>query len=41
MIPDWLWEWDKHLSEIALDVAISAVLAAGVTETLRFVYEAL
>ena len=21
--PDWLWEWDKHLSEIALDVAIA------------------
>jgi hypothetical protein len=41
VIPDWLWDFDKRLSDIALDVAIAALLAAGITETLRFVYEAL
>jgi hypothetical protein len=41
MIPDWLWDLDKRLNEIALDVAIAALLAIGITESLRFLYEAL
>ena len=41
MMPDWLWELDKHLNELALDVALSAMMAAGVTEGLRFLMEAL
>lgn len=41
MMPDWLWELDKHLNEVALDVALAALMAAGVTEGLRFLFEAL
>jgi hypothetical protein len=41
MIPDWIWDLDKQLNEIALDVALAAILAAGLTEGLRFLYEAL
>ncbi len=41
MIPDWLWQWDKRVNEIALDAALAALLAAGITETLRFLYESL
>jgi hypothetical protein len=41
MIPDWIWDLDKQLNEIALDVALAGLLAAGITVTLRFLYEAL
>ena len=41
MIPDWFWDLDKHLNEVALDVVLSALLAAGITEGLRFLYEAI
>jgi hypothetical protein len=40
MIPDWLWDLDKQLNDIALDVALAAILAAGLTEGLRFLCEA-
>jgi hypothetical protein len=39
MIPDWFWDFDKQLNDIALDVALAALLAAGITESLRFLYE--
>lgn len=41
MMPDWLLDLDKHLAEVALDVALSALVAAGVTVGLRFLFEAL
>ena len=41
MMPDWLWELDKHLNEVALHVALAGLVAAGVTEGLRFLFEAL
>jgi hypothetical protein len=41
MMPDWLWELDKHLNEVALDIALSALVAAGVTLGLRFLFETL
>ena len=41
MIPGWFWDLDRSLNEIALDVALAALLAAGLTEGLRFLYEAL
>lgn len=41
MMPHWLWDLDKHLNELALDVVLSALMAAGLTEGLRFLVEAL
>lgn len=41
MIPDWFWDLDRQLNEIALDVALAVLLAAAMTESLRFVWEAL
>lgn len=41
MIPDWFWDLDKQLNEVALDVALAVILAAAVTESLRFVFGAL
>ena len=41
MIPDWFWELDRQLNELALDVALALILAAAMTASLRFVWEAL
>jgi hypothetical protein len=41
MIPHRIWRLDRRLSEIALDAALAALLAAGITAALRFVYEML
>ena len=41
MIPDWFWDLDRQLNELAIDVALALLLAAAVTGSLRFMWEAL